>query len=178
MAVSWSHCVLRVRDLDAMVSFYCDALGFQVADRGMLGPDAEIVFLTGSSSDHHQMGLTTGRSDDDGDQSLAHNAFRVDTVADVKRMVAWVAEDDRAGRGAPVTHGNAISVYFTDPEGNGIEIFCDTPWHVQQPQIGRWDPTMSDEEILAKVEADFGDTPEFKPMEQYRAERAAAFGET
>jgi hypothetical protein len=36
---------------------------------------------------------------------------------------------------------------------------------------------MSDEEVLARVEADFKDEPEFRPMEDYRAERAKAFGE-
>ena len=74
-------------------------------------------------------------------------------------------------------HGNAISVYFQDPEGNGIEIFCDTPWHVPQPQVRPWDPSKSDEEVLASVEADFRDAPGFMPMEHYRAERAKAFGE-
>lgn len=182
MAVSWSHCVLRVRDLDAMVAFYCDALGFRVADRGHVGPENEIVFLSGSSSDHHQLALMSGRGGGEGGSldhgSLDHNAFRVDSLDEVKRMVAWVDGDDRAGKGAPVTHGNAISVYFSDPEGNGIEIFCDTPWHVQQPQLRRWDPEMSAADILAKVEVDFADAPEFMPMEQYRAERAEAFGET
>lgn len=177
MKVSWSHCVLRVRDLDAMVAFYCDALGFRVADRGPLGPDTEIVFLSGSSSDHHQMALATGRGPEDA-TSLEHNAFRVESLDDVKGMVDWVAADERTGKGAAVTHGNAISVYFSDPEGNGIEVFCDTPWHVKQPQIRGWDPSKSVDEILAAVEADFADEPEFMPMEQYRAAQAERFGET
>ena len=57
MNVRWSHCVLKVRDLDAMIDFYCDALGFKLADRGELGPEQHIAFLSGSSSDHHQLGL-------------------------------------------------------------------------------------------------------------------------
>src|SRR5205085_12324938 len=35
---------------------------------------------------------------------------------------------------APIWHGNALSVYFRDPEGNRLEIFLDTPWYVRQPQ--------------------------------------------
>ena len=47
MNISWSHCVLKVRDIDAIVSFYCDILGFKVADQGSLGPEGpSIVFLT------------------------------------------------------------------------------------------------------------------------------------
>lgn len=177
MNVSWSHCVLKVRDLDAMIEFYCDALGFKLADRGNIGPEQHIAFLSGSSSDHHQLGLMSGRADDDAG-SLDHNAFRVDSVEDVQTMVAWVNADERIGDGFPVTHGNAISVYFKDPEGNGIEIFCDTPWHVPQPQVSGWDPTQSPEDVLAGIEAKYGDKDGFGPMEQYRAEQAVAFGET
>ena len=38
MKVSWSHCVLKVRDIEAMTQFYCDTMGWVVADRGPLGP--------------------------------------------------------------------------------------------------------------------------------------------
>ena len=159
-----------------MISFYCDALGFELADRGTLGPDREIAFLSGSSSDHHQLGLMTGRSDDD-TTSLDHNAFRVDSVQDVQTMVNWVAADDRIGDGFPVTHGNAVSVYFNDPEGNGIEIFCDTPWHVAQPQVSGWDPGQSADEVLANVKSHFESKDGFAPIEEYQAAQAARFGE-
>ncbi len=176
MQVQWSHCVLKVRDIEAMTNFYCDALGFQVADRGKVGPDTEIVFLSGASTDHHQMGLMTGRGAED-TSSLDHNAFRVGSIDDVKQMVDWVAADERIGDGFPVTHGNAVSVYFSDPEGNGIEIFSDTPWHVQQPVIQGWDPSKSADDVLAAVEARFKDNAEFMEMDRYRAERAQHFGE-
>ena len=176
MNIRWSHCVLKVRDIDAMADFYCDAFGFRVADRGDLGPGKRIAFLSGSSTDHHQLGLLEGRGDDD-TTSLDHNAFRVDSIDDVRAMVEWVQADSRIGDGFPVTHGNAVSVYFADPEGNGIEIFADTPWHVEQPQVGRWDPSQSVEDVLADVESRFADRAGFAPMEQYRAAQADAFGE-
>jgi catechol-2,3-dioxygenase len=176
MKVSWSHCVLKVRDLDAMVGFYCDALGFAVADRGEVAPERRIAFLSGSSSDHHQFGSLEGRGDGEA-TSLEHNAFRVDSIEDVQAMIDWVASDERVGDGFPVTHGNAVSVYFKDPEGNGIEIFADTPWHVQQPQARGWDPSLAPADVLATVESQFADQPEFGPMEDYRAVQAEAFGE-
>ena len=176
MKVQWSHSVLKVRDVDAMAQFYCDALGFEVADRGTVGADIEIAFLSGSSSDHHQLGLMSGRSDDD-TSSLDHMAFRVGSVDDVKQMIEWVAADERIGDGAPVTHGNAVSVYFSDPEGNGIEIFCDTPLHVPQPVIRGWDPAKSADDLLAGVQAKFGENPGAMSMDAYRAERAEHFGE-
>ena len=175
MNIRWSHTVLRVKDLDEMIAFYCDAFDFQVADMGEVAPGMRIAFLSGSSSDHHQIGLLEGRTDDG--TNLEHNAFRVDSLADVLDMHARMQADERVRRVTPITHGNAVSVYFADPEGNGIEIFCDTPWHVEQPVIAGWDPTMSADEVLADVEARFKDAPGFMPMDEYRSQQATAFGE-
>ncbi len=173
MGATWSHCVLRVKDIDTMVDFYCDLFGWEVADRGEVGPGIEIAFLSGSPSDHHQLGLLALR-EDDAKGSLDHNAFRVDDVAEVKRVYHQILADDRVGGAGAVTHGNAISAYFSDPEGNGIEVFCDTPWHVPQPQLEKWDPHQSDEEILAAVHAKFADVPGVMPMDEYRALKASA----
>lgn len=179
MKISWSHAVIRVRDVDVVVPFYCDVLGFRVSDRGSLGSGdqgPEIVFLTSSSSDHHQIAFAAVRGPEEA-TSLDHTAFRVESLADVKEMVRRVAVDERVSDGVPLTHGNAISVYFKDPEGNGIEVFCDSPWHVKQPQGKGWDPTRSDDEILSDVEALFREEPEFAPMAEYQAKRALEFGE-
>jgi len=159
-----------------MSQFYCDALGFVVADRGEVGSGTEIVFLSGSSSDHHQFAVMSGRGDSN-DSSLDHNAFRVGTIDDVKQMLAWVAADSRIGDGVPITHGNALSVYFADPEGNGIEVFCDTPLHVPQPIVRGWNPEKSNDEVLQSLDDTFGDLPGVMAMDTYKAERATALGE-
>ena len=40
MKLSWSHTVINVRDLDQMLAFYTNVLGFEISDRGPLGPGA------------------------------------------------------------------------------------------------------------------------------------------
>ena len=55
---------------------------------------------------------------------------------------------------SPVSHGNALSVYFKDPEGNRIELFVDTPWYVEQPVRVPMDMKLSDAEIWAWAERD------------------------
>jgi catechol 2,3-dioxygenase len=62
-------------------------------------------------------------------------------------------------------HGNALSLYFNDPEDNGIEVFWDTPWHVSQPQAVVWDTNLNEEEALAWVEETFKDKPNFTKRE-------------
>ena len=51
----------------------------------------------------------------------------------------------------PINHGNAWSVYFPDPEGNRIELYCVTPWHVQQPFAEKFDLDAPLEEIRART---------------------------
>jgi catechol-2,3-dioxygenase len=70
----------------------------------------------------------------------------------------------------PVSHGNAWSVYFQDPEGNQIEMFCDTPWYVPQPCGFKIDLDKSEDEVYRATEAYCREQPGFKPMEEWRAE--------
>ena len=90
---------------------------------------------------------------------------------DVREMIARLRADGRAQEINTITHGNAWSVYFRDPEQNGIEIFCDTPWHVAQPALEPWDEKTSDDELRAATLAKFEDRESFGPMEEYVRKR-------
>ena len=172
MKLEWSHCVINVRKLDEMLDFYTHVLGFEVTDRGPLAPsdDApQIVFLSQVETDHHQVAFVSKRKDEDPPNSVNHVAFRTDSLADVKEMIQKLEKDGRSTGLLPLTHGNTWSIYFKDPEDNGIEVFCDTPWHVAQPQAKPWDPSMSEEELLVWTEQEFGGEPEFGPIEDFYA---------
>ena len=67
-----------------------------------------------------------------------------------------------------MTQGRGWSLYFPDPEGNNIECFVDTPWHVRQPVVDALDLSLSDDEILARTEAAYEDTPDFQPMQDWK----------
>jgi hypothetical protein len=62
-----------------------------------------------------------------------------------KRALALGATEMR-----PVSHGNAWSIYFKDPEGNTVEAYLDTPFHVPQPHGKPLDLAKSDEQILRR----------------------------
>ena len=53
----------------------------------------------------------------------------------------------------PMDHGNAWSLYFRDPEGNRLEVFCDTQWYIEQPCIEDLDLSQPAEQIRAKSDA-------------------------
>ena len=179
MKLRWSHAVLYVRDLEEMISFYRDVLGFQVSDRGPLDPHSpglELAFLSQVGTDHHQLAFVPVRGDGP-PTTLDHMAFRVEALADVKAMAEKLRADGRASGLHALNHGNAWSIYFKDPEGNGLEVFCDSPWSVRQPQVKPWDLSMSEEELRRQTEQQFRAEPGFRPMDEFYAEQRRRLGE-
>lgn len=167
------HATVAVQDVDRMVAFYCDVLGFHITNRGAPMPGApDMAFLSQDPTAHHQIVLVGGAEPSQHQFVLAdHLAFRVETLDDLRSIATRLA-DAGVDNTIPISHGNAWSVYFNDPEGNTIEVFADTPWHVRQPQVRVWDPSLDADELLAWVESEFRNEPEFGPMDEYRARMA------
>lgn len=165
MKLHWSHAVLNIRDLEQMLDFYTGVLGFTVTDRGLLGGPGspEIVFMSNSDNEHHQLAMVPTR-DSSPATSLNHLAFRVESFDEVKEMNRRLTV--RNVEILPLSHGNTLSLYFNDPEGNAIEVFWDTPWHVDQPQGVVWDTSLDEAEALRFVEDSFKDEPSFAPRNE------------
>jgi catechol-2,3-dioxygenase len=169
--VAFSHLGLYVRDLAVMEDFYTRVLGFTVTDRGDLGA-VQLVFLSRNPAEHHQLVLATGRPADAHFNVVNQFSFRVPGVAALRHFHDAIAAE-KVTDVAPVTHGNAISLYFRDPEGNRIELFFDTPWYCRQPVREPVDFAKTDAEILADAERVARSLPDFKPREAWMAEVAA-----
>jgi catechol-2,3-dioxygenase len=174
-----AHAVLYVHDVERMIAFYTETLGFEVSDRGPLGPPdsgVEIVFLSQTARHHHQLAFVTGRDKPERSNSVHHVAFRsAGTLDDLKALrEALQAQPDVSGI-MPLTHGNAWSVYFRDPERNGVEVFIDTPWHVAQPQGEPLDLDKPNEEIIDVTRARFESEPGFGAIDDFYARRAELF---
>ena len=171
MKLSWSHAVMYVKDKDMMLDFYTRVLGFEVTDRGPIGEGGlEIIFMSQDADEHHQLAMIDTRKDEALSNSVNHFAFRVSTFQEVKDLHAVLEPMDEI-RINPMSHGNTLSIYFNDPESNGIEVFWDTPWHVAQPQGEGWDASMDEAEALAWVEATFKEASGFGPKADYYASR-------
>ena len=116
--------------------------------------------------------LAALRADEGPSNTIHHIAFRVGTFQEVKYLASKL-EPLEGIEIQPLTHGNALSIYFNDPEGNGLEVFWDTPWHVQQPMVRPWDISMDEQQALEWIESEFADAPEFCSMESYKERRRA-----
>ncbi|HZB91460.1 MAG TPA: VOC family protein [Stellaceae bacterium] len=171
VALRFSHVGLFVTEMARMLAFYRDRLGFIVTDEGRLG-DATLAFLSRDAREHHQLVLVEGRPPGIPDRIVNQVSFRVATLGDLVRF--WRGLRDAPPRElVAVTHGNAWSIYFRDPEGNRIEVFADTPWHVSQPVREPIDLDRDETAILADTEALCRARPGFRPMAEWQQEVAA-----
>jgi catechol 2,3-dioxygenase len=123
-AVRVGHVHLKVADLDRAIAFYHDVLGFEVMQR--MGKHAAFLSAGGY---HHHLGLNTwesrgGSPPPPGTTGLYHAAFLYPTraaLADALRrlLAAGVPLDGAAD------HGVSEALYLRDPDGNGLELYCD-----------------------------------------------------
>jgi catechol 2,3-dioxygenase len=169
-----SHVGIYVTDMAKMRDFYTRLLGFKVMDSGEVRPGLQLTFLSKDPKDHHQIVLVSGRRE--GTPSTINQiTFRVASLKEVRAMYDLVRGEKVEGID-PVDHGNAWSVYFMDPEGNRLEVFCDTPWYVEQPRREALDFSLSDKEIEAKTYAAIESHPSTRPFGEWRAEKRREMG--
>ncbi|MGB0113884.1 MAG: VOC family protein [Ilumatobacteraceae bacterium] len=163
-----SHATVSVTDLDAMVAFYRDVLGFHVTNREALPDGSEAAFLSQDPAEHHQVLLICGPVGSHEFVMVDHLAFRTGTLDDLRSISDALAAAGVDGV-IPISHGNAWSLYFNDPEGNGVECFVDSPFHVAQPYAGSLDLATDDAEIEATTRSAIEDLPEFQALADYQA---------
>jgi catechol-2,3-dioxygenase len=174
-SLAFSHVGFYVHDIGAMEDFYSRVLGLTVTDRGELqtpNGKVQLVFLSRDPNEHHQVVLAAGRPERLSFNVINQISFRVPGIAALRHFDEALRKE-RTSELSPVSHGNAISLYFRDPEGNRIELFFDTPWYCEQPCREAVDFSMTDEEIMAWTEKLARSLPNFKPRETWSAELRA-----
>ncbi len=123
LAAARIGCVrLNVRDVDRSLRFYSGRIGLKVAHREGTGihlsangdPPAQVVL---SHADREPETPTSG---------LFHFALRVPTRRDLAQTLRRMIRDGVRIHGV-ADHGVSEALYLADPEGNGIEIYCDRP---------------------------------------------------
>ena len=163
------HIGIYAFDLEKMVDFYSRVFGLMVTDRGATGRGVDIAFLSRDPIEHHQIAIASGRPKEAVHTTVQQISFRVPSLEALREYYPWLVKEGVA-KLDPRTHGNAWSLYFADPEGNRVELYCSSPWYVGQPFGESFDPTEPAEVIRAKTEAMVKQDPSCKPMEVWVAE--------
>ncbi len=161
-----THFGIHAIDLDRMVDFYTRVMGFVISDRGQARSGANVVFMTQNPECHHQFVLFDGRSKDVTYNPVNQISFRLDSIDTLKGY----REALRKAGIAPervTDHGNAWAFYFRDPEGNPVEMYCDTPFYTPQPCGEPLDLDQSNDEILRRTEAMCRSRPRFMSREAW-----------
>ncbi len=120
------HVHLTVADLDRALAFYRDLLGFAVMQ--WYGDSA--VFLSAGGY-HHHIGLNTwaGRNatpPEQGHTGLYHFAILYPSRTELGTTLKRLIESGYPLDGAS-DHGVSEAIYLRDPDGNGVELYCDRP---------------------------------------------------
>jgi len=120
------HVHLKVSDLDRSIAFYRDVMGLDVTQH--YGDQAAFLSAGGY---HHHIGLNTwfskgGPPAAQLSAGLFHVAFLYSDRAALAQAFKSVLDAGVEIEGA-ADHGVSEAIYFSDPDGNGIEIYRDRP---------------------------------------------------
>ena len=139
--MKYLHSMLRVRDLDASLRFYCDGLGLREVRRKEV-PEGKytLVFLAAADSPEAEIELTFnwGSQEDYGSaRNFGHLAFRVEdiyaTCARLQRLGYTIHRPPRDGHMAFVRSPDLISIELLQ-HGH---LPPQEPW-LSMPNSGSW----------------------------------------
>jgi len=174
MNIAFSHVGLFVESLPTMEAFYREVMGFHLTDRGLLNGNP-IAFLSRDPREHHQIVLVAGRVTAPGTKLVNQISFRLPSLPDLQVFFGRLRAANTPNID-PVLHGNAWSVYFSDPEGNRLEVFTDSDWYIEQPIRESIDLSLPEAQIR-KLTYDYCvGRPGFKPFAQWRGDMERLMG--
>ena len=121
------HVVLRVRDIDRMLAFYCDVLGCELVRHNEplglwhLSAGSSLIDLVTIDG---ELGAAGGAAPGTEGRNVDHVALKVSPF-DPDAIRSWLDSHGIETGDAVVrfgAHGEGLSIYLSDPEGNGLEL--------------------------------------------------------
>jgi len=136
---SLGHVVLRVTDRDRAEKFYGGVLGLPLCARLDEGDFKMAFFTLGNHHDFAVMEVSgEGSSRNESAVGLHHVAFNIGTTLDELREAKEML--GAAGIATqPIDHEVTKSLYFEDPDGNGIELYVDSSdiWRKEPQRVAQ-----------------------------------------
>ncbi|MBS7577002.1 MULTISPECIES: VOC family protein [unclassified Enterococcus] len=118
-ATQLGHLSLKVADLEEQTKFYTEVIGLELLNQtnltSILGVDKQILLVLKKISNPLPITKKTG---------LFHVAFLLPSRNDLGNALIHYLTNKAPLIGAS-DHGYSEALYLNDPEGNGIEIYCD-----------------------------------------------------
>ena len=144
------HVGIHVHDLKESKRFYSELLGLVVTDES---PELGLVFLSAQPDvEHHELLLCGGRDAPPHATVIQQISFRCEHLEDVIKLHRRLKESE-VEFDMVVSHGNAIGMYFFDPDHNRCEIYWPTGLKARQPYLEPVDLDRPPDELLAELQA-------------------------
>jgi catechol 2,3-dioxygenase len=141
--MSLDHVNIYVRNAERSHRWYVDILGLHTQDT-MTSPETgrlRGVFLSADPHHAHDVALFEVGEDAPGPQTgqvgLNHFAWKMANLDDLKEI--YLRLQAKAVPVRVADHTVSIGVYFSDPDGNGLEVYYELPrseWHRDRPFSG------------------------------------------
>jgi len=115
------HVHLKVSDLKKAEEFYTKLLDFKVTERV-----GNYVFLT-LGKKHHDLALqeiVDAEKPNENTIGLYHFAIESKSLKELAKLYFKLKKAGVVV--SPIDHGISKTLYFSDPDGNGIEVYVDT----------------------------------------------------
>lgn len=116
---------LRVGDLETMSSYYTNALALEPIQERSRGTEVHRVLGRGTNPMVRLISTPGLPAVDPRQAGLFHTAFLFDDAPALAATVLRAAQDPRGSFTGSSDHLVSEAFYFTDPEGNGIELYVD-----------------------------------------------------
>jgi catechol 2,3-dioxygenase len=127
------HVNIYVRNAERSQKWYEDILGLHTYD---LIP-GRAAFMSANRDESHEVALMEVGQDAAGPQQgqvgLNHMAWKMESLENLKEFYNRLKEKNVPMR--VTDHGISLGIYFQDPDGNGIEVYYESPrneWHRQE----------------------------------------------
>ena len=120
-----AHVVLYVRDPEASARWYSEVLGMGISATVSDGPYRGGIFLSFGEHDH-DLALFPASGGGERGQEFEHIGLEVDCGGDLdqlRRLYGWMLKHDVRIHEI-LDHGVSIGIYFYDPDGHQLEVFC------------------------------------------------------
>lgn len=123
---------LNVADIDRQTDFYHNILGLQV----LKAAPTQTTLIIGEEDEIVLNKIENGRFAQMTEAGLFHIAILLDDVTDLGALIKHLSQHNIAISGGD--HLVSEAIYFSDPEGNGIELYIDRPadlWHWENEHV-------------------------------------------
>jgi catechol 2,3-dioxygenase-like lactoylglutathione lyase family enzyme len=139
--IKLGHLAFNVADIQKVVAFYGEVLGFRVSDWR-----ADFFVFMRCGPDHHTVNFASHGPH----QKMHHIAFEVKDWAEIQRACDFLGRNNYHLIWGPGRHiiGHNVFIYHRNPDGQIMELYCELdqikdesfgyfeprPWHQDQPQ--------------------------------------------